>query len=525
MASLLATKRLGWAVISVLVTVMALLSYFTGKRYLSAVKAVEHTLAVQTTIHSALTLLVDAETGHRGYLLTGDERFLEPLAWAERGLDPRLSRLDSLTEGDEKQSVRLRAIRQLVAQKLEFIIATRDLRRAGQEAGAIARVRSGRGKQLMDQIRVEARAMLDHEQHILGERKDEALHAEAVAVVGVAIGSAIMIGLAVFSFFTVSRDVGELKSAAEELAKSEQHYRLLTEHSSDLVRLLGIDGTVHYVSPSVERMLGYTVDEYIKLPGLSLMHPTEVDVGKQILSGIKSGEETSGIRTYRLRHKDGEYRWFEVRWGALYDADGNVHEIHTAGRDVTERIEAERQLNLYADELLRISIRDELTGLYNRRGFLEVAGQAQSQALRDKRPCAVIFVDLNGMKRINDELGHDAGDQALVDTAHVLTLGMREGDVIARLGGDEFAVFARDFRAEQLDSLRGRLRELADARVADQHRPFRLSMSLGAAIVESESPSPLEDMLERADAAMYEQKNARRAAGGVSVPPPPPRES
>jgi diguanylate cyclase (GGDEF)-like protein/PAS domain S-box-containing protein len=524
MRGLLETKRLGWAVISALVTVMALLSYFTGTRYLGAVRAVEHTLAVESAIHGTITLLVDAETGHRGYLLTGDERFLEPLSWAKLELEPRLKGLDSLTMGDAQQAEHLRAIRGLIQQKLEFIRASEELRRLGNTEEAIARVRSGRGKELMDQIRVHARQMLFHEQEGLSERKAEAQHAEQVAIIGVGVGSVIMVVLALFSLLTVSRDVTELKSAAEELAKSEQHYRLLTDQSSDLVRLIGIDGIVRYVSPSVERMLGYSVDEYIQLPGLSIMHPSEVDIGKRILSDVKSGAETSGVATYRLRHKNGEYRWFEVRWAALRNAEGKVHELHTAGRDVTERREAERQLNLYADELLRIAIRDELTGLYNRRGFLEVAGQAHAQALRDARPCAVIFVDLNGMKRINDEQGHEVGDLALVDTAQVLTSGMREGDVVARLGGDEFVVFARDFAAEQLEPLRGRLRMLADARVAEQKRPFRLSMSLGAALVESVSASSLEQMLERADAAMYEQKNARRAAGGVSIPPPAPSE-
>ena len=126
MAGLLQTKRLGWAVISVLVTVMALLSYFTGKSYLAAVRAVEHTLAVQTAVHSTLTLLVDAETGHRGYLLTGDERFLEPLQGAERDIGARLDRLDLLTHADPKQSRHLRTILTLVDQKLEFITTTMD---------------------------------------------------------------------------------------------------------------------------------------------------------------------------------------------------------------------------------------------------------------------------------------------------------------------------------------------------------------------------------------------------------------
>src|SRR5690348_9217634 len=100
MASLLKSKRLGWAIISACMTVLALLSYFTGTRYLAAVRAVEHTMAIETAIHTTLTLLVDAETGHRGYLLTGDEEFLEPLRRAQREIPWRLKKLDGLTAGD-----------------------------------------------------------------------------------------------------------------------------------------------------------------------------------------------------------------------------------------------------------------------------------------------------------------------------------------------------------------------------------------------------------------------------------------
>ena len=173
----------------------------------------------------------------------------------------------------------------------------------------------------------------------------------------------------------------------------------------------------------------------------------------------------------------------------LRSTSGEPRELHTAARDVTERREAEQQLNSYAKQLRALSIRDELTGLYNRRGFHEVAAQAHSRAVRDLRPAALIFLDLNGMKRINDDLGHDVGDQALVDTADVLRSALREADVLARLGGDEFVVFALDFGPFDLDPLRSRLRELADARVATHARPFRLSMSVGAAFVEPATPS------------------------------------
>jgi len=519
MTALLKTKRLAWAVTFALVTVMALLAYFAGKRYLAAVHAVEHTMAVQTAVYGTLTRLVDAETGHRGYLLTGDDRFLQPLRSAEHGLPRDLAELNELTTNDIEQERHLTQIRRLSDQKLSFIHTTDDLRRAGRFADALVLVSSLRGKDLMDQIRMHSQAMLDREEHRLVQRKSEAQQAEHLAVLGVGIGTLLMVALALLSLLTVNRDVEELKRTADELSKSEEHYRLLTEQSSDLVRLLGLDGKVSYVSPSVERILGYSPTEYLAEPSLSLMHPSELETAKSILNDVKSGKLFEGVSTYRLRHKNGEYRWFEVRWAALRSASGELRELHTAGRDVTERRETEQQLNSYAKQLRSLAIRDELTGLYNRRGFSEVAGQAHSRALRDSRPAALIFMDLNGMKRINDDLGHDVGDQALVDTAHVLTSGMREADVLARLGGDEFVVFALDFGASDLDPLRRRLRELADVRAADRARPFRLSISVGAAFVDPAAPSTLDELLERADAAMYEQKNARRAAG-ISIPPP-----
>jgi diguanylate cyclase (GGDEF)-like protein/PAS domain S-box-containing protein len=524
MASLLKSKRLGWAIISACVTVLALLSYFTGTRYLAAMRAVEHTMAVETAIHSTLTLLVDAETGHRGYLLTGDETFLEPLMGAKRDVPWRLKKLDGLTSGDPEQRAHLAKIRELLQDKFVFIDQTQTLRREGDFEQAVLMTRGGRGKFLMDQIRGQCSAMLDREAQRLAVREAEAEHAEELGVLGAGLGSLFTALLAFFSFLTVHRDAEELKRAADELAKSEEHYRLLTEQSSDLVRLLDLDGRVTYVSPSVERMLGYTAEEYKQLPTISLMHQSELEIAKKILSDVNSGKAEGGLVTYRLRHKNGEYRWFEVRWGVIKDSQGNVRELHTAGRDVTARREADDRLHSYAKQLRSLSIRDELTGLYNRRGFIEAANQAHSQALRDARPAALIFVDLNGMKRINDELGHDVGDQALSDAADVLSAGMRDADVVGRLGGDEFVVFALDFGPERLDMLRQRLRELADARVSDNARPFRLSMSVGAAFVDAAQPCSLEELLERADASMYSQKKARQAAGGVSIPPPAPRQ-
>jgi diguanylate cyclase (GGDEF)-like protein len=248
------------------------------------------------------------------------------------------------------------------------------------------------------------------------------------------------------------------------------------------------------------------------------MHPNELALASSILADVTSGKVNSGVSTYKLRHKSGEFRQFEVRWSVMNDEAGQVR-IHTAGRDVTDRLRAEEQLAAQAEQLRNLSLRDELTQLYNRRGFLEVAGQAQAQAKRDDRTAALVFIDLNGMKRINDELGHDAGDDALKDTAHVLTEAFSPGDVVARLGGDEFVAFSVDFPANGLVTLRERLRALADRETSRHGRPYRLSMSVGAAFADPTSSRSLDELLEGADAAMYEQKRARQAAGNVSLPP------
>jgi diguanylate cyclase (GGDEF)-like protein/PAS domain S-box-containing protein len=520
MASLLKTKRVVWGIIFALVTAVAALSYSSGSRYLAAARAVEQALAAQAAIDSALSLLKDAETGQRGFILTGDEQFLVPYDAARAGMPQRMAELRHISGGDAQQVPRIRQLERLVGEKLAFTEDTIRLRREGDLTAAMNLIRSGRGRQIMDAIRVECSAMAQREQQVLQGRRQQAAAAQSLATWGVGVGTALTILLAFLSLLTVHRDVQTLQRTAEELAAGEEHFRLLTENTSDLVGLLDPEGKTLYVSPSVERLLGYKVEEFLALPAKNLMHPNDRAAAVSLLADVAAGRIGSGISTYRLRSKAGEYRFFEVRWTVQRDSSGVAASIHTTGRDVTERVQANDLLLAQAEQLRSLSLRDELTKLYNRRGFMEVASQAQSLAARDNRPAALIFIDLNGMKRINDELGHDAGDDALVDAASVLGKALRESDVLARLGGDEFVAFALDFTALDLDGLRLRMRALADERTKERARPYRLSMSVGAAFGEAGSRKALGDLLEEADAAMYQQKRARQAAGNVSTPPP-----
>jgi diguanylate cyclase (GGDEF)-like protein len=171
-------------------------------------------------------------------------------------------------------------------------------------------------------------------------------------------------------------------------------------------------------------------------------------------------------------------------------------------REIVERKRME-------EVILEMSLRDELTKLYNRRGFLTMAEQQLKAANRSKEQMLLAFIDLDGMKGINDALGHDEGDRALIDTANILRQTFRESDIIARLGGDEFAVLAIDMTDLNPEAFAKRLQQHIDACNAKKSRPYKLSLSWGAAIYNPESPLSLDQLMSSADELMYAQKKAK----------------
>jgi diguanylate cyclase (GGDEF)-like protein len=192
---------------------------------------------------------------------------------------------------------------------------------------------------------------------------------------------------------------------------------------------------------------------------------------------------------------------------------------------VVERERARAILERHAAENQALSMTDELTGLHNRRGFVERAAPLFERAARSGKPALIFFAGLNDLRQINDELGHVAGDEAIGEVARLLRATFCEIDVLARLGGGEFVALRPDGCPELVETLRGRLCALLEARnAAPGGRPFRLSVSLGAATYDPARPRPLEALLAEADAAIQEQKRLREAAG-ASLPAPPPRKT
>jgi diguanylate cyclase (GGDEF)-like protein len=170
--------------------------------------------------------------------------------------------------------------------------------------------------------------------------------------------------------------------------------------------------------------------------------------------------------------------------------------------DITVRQRLEEQLQT-------MSLTDELTGLYNRRGFFTLAGQQMKVAERTKKNMLLFFADLDKMKHINDTLGHQEGDNALLDVSLILKEAFRDSDIIGRMGGDEFAILAIDTADETEEVLMKRLRTILDA-YNKPDRKYQLSLSVGIAHYDPVHPSSIDDLMARADTLMYEDKRKKQ---------------
>jgi len=183
--------------------------------------------------------------------------------------------------------------------------------------------------------------------------------------------------------------------------------------------------------------------------------------------------------------------------------DGKVVKILGIVRDITEHKQT-------AEKLRELSLYDDLTGLYNRRGFLPLAEKFLNLANRQKKELLMIYLDLNDLKVINDAHGHQEGDQALMDTAQILKKTYRVVDIIARMGGDEFAVIPVGATKNDIATVTGRLQTNIAAHNATNMRNYALSISCGVSHYDIEDPCSVHEFIARADRMMYEQKRLRR---------------
>jgi diguanylate cyclase (GGDEF)-like protein/PAS domain S-box-containing protein len=284
------------------------------------------------------------------------------------------------------------------------------------------------------------------------------------------------------------------RSAEEALRASEQRLRALVQNVSDVITVHDPDGAIRYVSPSGVALLGLGEDLTASGRFEDHIHPDDVARATELFRAL--GEQRKVVQPIevRLAHRDGTWRHFESMGVNLLD-DPAVRGIVVTSRDMTERRHAEAALRHQA-------LHDALTGLPNRALLLDRLQRSLSRPRKD--PVALLFIDLDRFKLINDSLGHSAGDEVLRAVAALLQSGLREQDTLARIGGDEFVACCADVTETEVITIVRRLEERLRAPLRLGDRELHISASIGIAMGEgSESP---EALLREADAAMYVAK-------------------
>lgn len=268
------------------------------------------------------------------------------------------------------------------------------------------------------------------------------------------------------------------------LQANRENFASIVEKSPDGVLVLDGEGVIRYVNPAAERLLQRARDE---LAGHLFGFP--------VIPG-----SVAEIDVIRKNQQPGtaEMRMMETDW---HGKEAILVSLHDVSDCVCLR-----------EQLREQSLSDELTGLTNRRGFLNLAEQQRKLAARNNCELTLFFMDLDHFKQINDTLGHKAGDQALIDTAEILKRTFRESDIVARIGGDEFAVLAIN-GDDGANDLGMRLQEEITAHNRNSGRPYQLSVSCGA--IHCNAAQPLDAMIQQADQKMYGQKQAKYHADSV----------
>lgn len=285
------------------------------------------------------------------------------------------------------------------------------------------------------------------------------------------------------------------------LRESEDRYRMLAEQSLVGVFLIQ-DEKVQYVNPRFAEIFGYpshieTFDDLLK-------YISEEDK-QNFLNRYNTVLERSLdyiIDEFRAKKSNGEDIYIEISMvGIMYKSKPAV--LGTI-LDITYRKKLEEELKV-------LSITDALTELYNRRGFITLAEHTVSLAKRLSKKIFVLFIDLDYMKWINDNLGHNVGDQALIDVANILRNTFRQNDLIARFGGDEFVVLGICGEENHKEKIVERLIKNVERFNNEKERPYRISLSVGSLVYDPQESLSLEDILEKADKLMYEDKKRKKS--------------
>ena len=308
----------------------------------------------------------------------------------------------------------------------------------------------------------------------------------------------------------IVRDISDRKQAELALAQSEERYRLVTENMSDLVCLHQPDGRFLYISPSCHALLGYDPEDLMNQNPYPLVHPEDRRKIREAYQKVLAGDLI--LVTYRVRHQSGAYIWLETLAKPIRDRSGQITHLQVTSRDVGDRVAVEAQLRHDA-------LHDALTGLPNRSLLMERLDLALKRTRRHPDLIiAVLFLDFDHFKVINDSLGHLIGDRLLITIAGKLQGFIRDTDLVSRIGGDEFVILLEEIEKpkEAVMVAERMLVDLQTPLLVDGREVF-ITASIGI-VFSSAKHHQAEDLLRDADIAMYRAKADGRSQYAIFDP-------
>jgi len=314
-------------------------------------------------------------------------------------------------------------------------------------------------------------------------------------------GFGVVVGLAIARQTITMRQQARLL-AERTSRRSEERFRSLVQNSSDVISIIDQRGQLLYQSPSIAGVFGYTPDELTGAHVGVWLHHEDALGATACIQQVLQEPSVQRVAQWRVWHKDGSWRMTESTVKNLL-SDPNVGGILLNTRDISERKTLEEQIVYQA-------FHDPLTGLANRALFRTRVSDALLEQTVSGEPLAVLFLDLDGFKTINDSLGHTAGDQLLVAVADRLRMAVGADDTAARLGGDEFGVLLRGAGEREGTAMADRVLNLMQAPFQVQRKEVFIHASMGIATCLPEGRLRAEDLLRNADAAMYAAKGLGR---------------
>jgi len=300
------------------------------------------------------------------------------------------------------------------------------------------------------------------------------------------------------------KTVEELRRVKEKLQRSEERYRFLAENSVDVIWQLDDQFRFVYVSPAVKDILGYQTEEIIGRHLFSILVQESIKIVSQGIANRKVLKKTGqrwGSSTYTVEtiHKDGRHIWAEVTVNTIFGADNRLIGYNGITRDIRERRKHEEVIRRYA-------FRDSLTNLPNRRSFETELGRVVIQHRKLDSPFAVMFLDVDGLKKVNDAYGHTVGDALLQGLAKRLCHVMRKQDFVARLAGDEFmAILPGIGDSCEVNRIITRLIDSFDQIIVIDAIKIKIGVSIGISIFPEDADN-VNTLMNYADQAMYKAK-------------------